>query len=197
MADKSVETTAITGPKMTDFMDKNEDAIMHDDSIDKGKLESQAKNHPLLSKMYIIQKLTKKGTEIENICQTETNLKLTELNKLSEVKKQLDSTNNDRTPTTAKLGNNTSNNNDIMPKILNIESVKQQPSSNSSISIVPVIRVNTGQAPPKQRNVAMKNTAAGPIRQQQQKYQESQQKSLQKKQSSDSKYRLSDDDNMV
>lgn len=85
-----------------------------------------------------------------------------------------------------------------MPKILNIESVKQQPSSNSSISIVPVIRINTGPAPPKQRNVAMKNTAAGPIRQQQQKYQESHSKSLQKKQSSDSKYRLSDDDmNMV
>ena len=40
MADKTVETTAITAPKMTDFMDKNEDAIMHDDSIDKGKLES-------------------------------------------------------------------------------------------------------------------------------------------------------------
>lgn len=44
MADKSVETTEITAPKMTDFMDKNEDAIMHDDSIDKGKLEPQAKN---------------------------------------------------------------------------------------------------------------------------------------------------------
>lgn len=133
----------------------------------------------------------KKGTEIENICHTETNLKLTELNKFSEVKKQLDI--NDQTPNTAKLGNK--NNHDIMPKILNIESVKQHPSSNSSISIMPMIKVNTGPAPPKQRNVAMKNTAAGPIRQQQQKFQESQQKS--KKQNSDSKYRLSDDDNMV
>lgn len=35
MAHKSV-----TSEKMTDFMDKNEDAIMHDDSIDKGKLET-------------------------------------------------------------------------------------------------------------------------------------------------------------
>jgi hypothetical protein len=46
----------------------------------------------------------------------------------------------------------------------------------------------------KQRNVAMKNTAAGIIKQQQQKTQDSQKP---KKQNSDSKYRLSDDDNMV
>ena len=142
-----------------------------------------------------------KGTEIENICQTETNLKLTELNKFSEVKSQTDYANDQ---SSAKLGN-TKN---TLSKIFNIESIystndKQNqdqpvvkpPSSSSSISIVPIIRVMPGpKTSSKQRNVAMKNTAAGIIKQQQQKTQDSQKP---KKQNSDSKYRLSDDDNMV
>ena len=33
---------AITTKKMTDFMDKNEDAILHDDSIDKGNLNASS-----------------------------------------------------------------------------------------------------------------------------------------------------------
>ena len=142
-----------------------------------------------------------KGTEIENICQTETNLKLTELNKFSEVKSQTDYANDQ---SSAKLGN-TKN---TLSKIFNIESIystndKQNqdqpvvkpPSSSSAISNVPKIRVMPGpKTSSKQRNVAMKNTAAGIIKQQQQKTQDSQKP---KKQNSDSKYRLSDDDNMV
>lgn len=154
--------------KLFDLLNnKGDEAIMHDDSLDKGTEAETGQNLSMNgdSNQKFIDQIAKKS-ELPKIINTESAFVGKQDLKGTEVSKQ-------QVPEISILNRLTST------------------TGKSSITIVPAIKVVAGPPPPK-RNVAVKNTSAG-LHRHHQKLMES---NRLKKVQSVSRYRLSDEDNM-